>query len=483
MVSAVCSAARLSTPAPPEPLPHLYASANQLQIEAAVDTLLSGELGGLNQTLAGRSLKLQRAESLLKQGRAAESELVSNSNSSKAIKCKLASILNNCTIDELNKDLHDTEAVFERTQLKLDVARSSLKYIDASGEEDPTDICPACATDVAYGQLKLQLQHVESSGDDHTQALLAKRDELQGRLTKANELVRLRAETDAATSQQASILDKVIAEAIKEFALSSPQTLDSLDGYVTGLRKGCDELRTALESRSQAVKSWNSRVEHARRELQFHQLRLRKERVQRLNDTRYLSLHKDLKDLGDLRDIADKARTLLNSHLEERLKSDLPPVAAEMTETYLRLTEGPTFDSIIIHQGENADGSMSLDLRVSSSRGPGTWSVEHGILNGQALNAIQLVPYFVFSRYQEGPLLDLLLMDDPTQAFDTNKIKLLLKELADAASHASLFVATHEEDRFLPLLKDFFCADDVKAYRAVGIDNDGPQFEDVAIAI
>ena len=27
----MCSAARLSTPAPPEPLPHLYASANQLQ--------------------------------------------------------------------------------------------------------------------------------------------------------------------------------------------------------------------------------------------------------------------------------------------------------------------------------------------------------------------------------------------------------------------------------------------------------------------
>ena len=30
MVCAVCLAARLSTPAPPEPLPHLYASANQL---------------------------------------------------------------------------------------------------------------------------------------------------------------------------------------------------------------------------------------------------------------------------------------------------------------------------------------------------------------------------------------------------------------------------------------------------------------------
>ena len=69
-----------------------------------------------------------------------------------------------------------------------------------------------------------------------------------------------------------------------------------------------------------------------------------------------------------------------------------------------RLTGSPDFDSIGIRQGENTDGSMSLDLRVSSSRGPGTWGVEQGLLNGQALNAIQLVPYFVFSRYQVEPI-------------------------------------------------------------------------------
>ena len=34
--TALCSAARLSTPAPPEPLPHLYASANQLPFPDAL---------------------------------------------------------------------------------------------------------------------------------------------------------------------------------------------------------------------------------------------------------------------------------------------------------------------------------------------------------------------------------------------------------------------------------------------------------------
>ena len=42
MVCAVCSAARLSTPAPPEPLPHLYASANQLPQRLKLGGLVMG---------------------------------------------------------------------------------------------------------------------------------------------------------------------------------------------------------------------------------------------------------------------------------------------------------------------------------------------------------------------------------------------------------------------------------------------------------
>ena len=212
-------------------------------------------------------------------------------------------------------------------------------------------------------------------------------------------------------------------------------------------------------------------------------MRTRKTRLQNLRDVRYTDLHDSLRDLSDLRNIADETRLLLNTHLRDRLQQDLPPVGEEMTQVYLRLTGNPTFNSISIRQGEGPNGSLTLELRVSSTRGSGSWSVSQGILNGQALNAIQLVPYFVFSRYQDSPLLDLLLLNDPTQAFDTSKVKLLLEELSKASSHATLFIATHEEDRFLPVLKDYFNADDVKAYRAISIGEDGPCFEDVPITV
>ena len=201
------------------------------------------------------------------------------------------------------------------------------------------------------------------------------------------------------------------------------------------------------ESRTDALKNWDMRMENLRREVMFHRLRTRKSRLQNLSDVRYADLHDSLRDLSDLRNIADETRRLLNTNLRERLQEDLPPVGEEMTEAYLRLTGNPTFDWISIRQGEAPNGSLTLELRVSSTRGSGSWGVGQGVLNGQALNAIQLVPYFVFSRYQDSPLLDLLLLDDPTQAFDTSKIKLLLEELSKATSHATLLIATHEEDR------------------------------------
>ena len=80
----------------------------------------------------------------------------------------------------------------------------------------------------------------------------------------------------------------------------------------------------------------------------FHRLRTRKSRLQNLCDVRYADLHDSLRDLSDLRNIADETRTLLNTHLRERLQEDLPPVGEEMTEAYLRLTGNPTFDSISI---------------------------------------------------------------------------------------------------------------------------------------
>jgi ATPase subunit of ABC transporter with duplicated ATPase domains len=52
--------------------------------------------------------------------------------------------------------------------------------------------------------------------------------------------------------------------------------------------------------------------------------------------------------------------------------------------------------------------------------------------------------------------LDLLLIDDPSESFDTSHVALLIEELHIASEHAQLIVASHEQEKFLPHLNDNF---------------------------
>ena len=453
------------------------------EIDTAINSLLSGKLTDLKKKLHERRKLSQSAKSQLEDWQSAIDLMQEQSTSRDSMKDELNSVLNGSSIDDLQRQMQSAEADFESNQLKLDVVRSSLKYLQALGDEKPHNVCPACEGHIQRGELKSQLEGSESSSDTAQLAVFEQREQLWKRLSTAKPLYERIEEVDTDIARLKSDSTGILARAAQTFKLSLPPSGESLRKYVEEAYKDYENLTDVLEEQSNALKTWESRISNAGQEVRFHELRALKGRLRRLYDVRYEALHNSLKDLAGLRDIVDNIRNQLNSLLGQKLDSDLPPVAREMTDVYLRLTGNPTFNSISIQQGENADGSLTLGLRVSSSRGPGTWGVEQGVLNGQALNAIQLVPYFVFSRYQAEPLLDLLLLDDPTQAFDTSKINLLLTELADAASHATLFLATHEEERFLPVLKNFFDPNDVTAYKAVGIDEKGPHFEDVRISL
>ena len=266
--------------------------------------------------------------------------------------------------------------------------------------------------------------------------------------------------------------------------MPSPSTIESLRSWVEALSSGYEQLESAQQSQAETLRGWESKVSNLRLELEFHTLRSRKGHLQGLSERHDALDDKNHKDLAYLRDAVVMLRSHLNKQLCGELDQALPSMEQEMTEVYLRLTERPKFDAVKIHRGEDAVGEITLELHVSSSRAPGTsWKVDRGILNGQALNAVHLVPYFVFSRYQDSPLLDLLLLDDPTQSFDTEKIQLLLTELSNATSHATLFVATHEVDRFYPYLSDFFDQAAVKTYRAIDKGEDGPAFEEISITL
>ena len=451
------------------------------EIESAIERYLSGGMEELRQKLTERTNRKNDAESLLDRAKSAVAVIADQTDALANIESELDVTLDGCRVEELVEKLQFIETDLAITQRKLDVVQATSRFLDVIEDESSSVTCPACDVAVELESMKSEIAGLQITGDQRTNEILGQRDKLRGRVISAQNLESRIEKLGLEIEQHKLDLTNVLGNAVSEFELPSDLSVETLAEYVDDLRNVCTELQTTVNSESDAKRTWTKRIEDLKQEVRFQSYRALKGRLENLFDNRYASLCESLKDLTDMRNVADETRVLLNSHLQERLNEDLPPVAQEMTDVYLRLTETPTFDSINIHQGENQEGGMTLDLRVSSSRGPGNWGVEHGILNGQALNAIQLVPYFVFSRYQEDPLLDLLLLDDPTQAFDTKKIKLLLDELHKAASHATLFVATHEEDRFVPVIQELFDGAQVNAYRAMGIDQDGPRFEDVPI--
>ena len=146
-----------------------------------------------------------------------------------------------------------------------------------------------------------------------------------------------------------------------------------------------------------------------------------------------------------------------------------------MTEVFQILTQQKSFDLVRVKRLTNNPG-QPLTIKVSSSRASDSSYDPESVLNGQASSALKLIPYFAFSDIQAEALrLDLLVIDDPSQSFDTQHISLLLDVLSKAATHAQVVLATHENERFKPLLAEHIDKDETILFMAEEFDVDrGP---------
>ncbi len=72
----------------------------------------------------------------------------------------------------------------------------------------------------------------------------------------------------------------------------------------------------------------------------------------------------------------------------------------------------------------------------------------------------------------------LLLLDDPTQSFDTHHIDVLVAKLAELGKRVQLVVASHEVDHFQRLLPEYFGSDEYGVVRVTGFSRqEGPILE------
>jgi hypothetical protein len=178
--------------------------------------------------------------------------------------------------------------------------------------------------------------------------------------------------------------------------------------------------------------------------------------------------HKELIELLDtVREIRDRLQHTLDDELDRRF----PHLNEMMSDVYMRLTKQASFQKVLVGREGGSTSQRKLRVSVGSSRAPENRYNPDDVLNGQALSALRLVPYFVFSHFQKEALeFDSLLIDDPSQSFDTSRVHLLLQELVKTSSHAQLIIATHEEDRFAPEISKYFGSEQLRILRVADLD-------------
>jgi len=348
--------------------------------------------------------------------------------------------------------------------------QASAYYEDFSPEECPVCDASAVPTDV--------LSHLQGriAADPKAGALDAQLTEVRKRLREISDAEVALAEAEEGRASVEARLEE--ARNGLENLLDDPADPTSGDRTAERLAERVRQCQLEFEESGSSVAAKENTLKNLRTESQFQEYRSREERLRRklevdLEPAR--RAHREFEDvLGNLQEVHEALQQSFNCTLDGTLDelSDL------MTEVYGRLTRQVSFPMIVVESGA-ADAKRKLRIRVTSDRTPGRSFQPSEVLNGQAFNAVNLVPYFVFSQFQAEALeLDCLLIDDPSQSFDTSRVELLMRELATAATHAQLIVVSHEADRFAPLIEKFFPSDSYRVLKVTSFAPDvGPTLE------
>ena len=342
-------------------------------------------------------------------------------------------------------------------------------------EEFSPEECPVCDTGVGPADVLFRLQG--RIGSDRRAAELAEAlTSVQARLGAIDVA---EAALAAAGMASASVESGVSAARIElEKLLDDPADLSSSDRKVERLEERVRQLERELRESGTLVASKRSTLKNLRAEARFQEYRSREERLKRNLESDLEPAREAHREFADVLETLRAIREALQESFNNTLDRTKPDINKLMTEVYGRLTQQASFPKIVVESGPT-DEKRTLRIRVTSDRTPGESFVPSEVLNGQAFNAVNLVPYFVFSQFQAEALeLDCLLIDDPSQSFDTSRVDLLMRELATAANHAQLIVASHEEDRFTPFIDKYFHSGSYRVLRVTSFDPDfGPTLE------
>ena len=361
---------------------------------------------------------------------------------------ELNATLGGVPIDALRKSVAEARRKAGALALRLEMADKTAQLLEFEQEEQIS--CPVCAMSHNRHALENALHTTfEQSPENISQDLV----QLESRIQQA----------DALEGEQRTIFTAI--DRLQEKALEAKKQINAIDA--TELYEVADSAILAAMINRYADRS-NSISEQIDDQYSwFDEKRLQLHKLE--EESRYHRIQRDLRELhqtrnrfgrmektyGDLVSFGQSVRAIqqaVSDAINEWIKKDLPEVSDNLSEAFAALTSHPYYDRLAIPHAL----LPKLELRVSSSKEP---SAEYrtGVLNGQAESALELVPYFAFSQAEDAPIeVYLVLLDDPTRAFDEDHTRILIESLARLGQNVQLIVASHETSRFRDLVPKNF---------------------------
>jgi len=384
---------------------------------------------------------------------------------------QLAELSNGIPLEELKKQL-ETALTRLNWEAHLARARESAKPLLGPSVRE----CPICGLPCDGADLLARLT------DDlakHTAAHKQAAQEVQRLEHQVEQSQRIATKRDAAKQDVESArreYDRLVAQMVAKLQCPPDTWESSVEARQVELEGRIRALRQEGTSAAEQTTRYLQRVKALREELRYHQLRDEEERLRRELQEGMQPARDGLRALEDFRFVVDALHKALCEEFDAAVDRALPAVSSQLTDAFRRLTDHPAFDILRV---ERAQGPDQMVIQVGSTRARVPWSRPEDVLNGGAYAALGLIPHFVFSGFHaEQAELNVLIIDDPSQSFDTTHVELLLEELYRASKHAQLLLATHEEERFRPVLERLFCPDSFTVVRVTDFHPDrGPTIE------
>ena len=371
---------------------------------------------------------------------------------SQFIRSQIESDLGNMTSEDIRKKRDAAKAAMSVAELKAQIVDATISLLELGSSEDVA--CPICDVEHPLPELREAVnQHKEATDDTNNktanllreqEALLEKAEDLESKMQEGEKAL------ESAKQARIGALSNVDAED-KEFAEGA--TREDLIEKITQLQNRGDSITEQINRGKDALNNFERRLSNLRDEDRFHNLgeRLTAQHGRRTNFER--RVQREFETLVAFGESARKVHEVVEECFNERMKDEIPSVSGRLSKVFVGLTRHPHYDKLVFDESH----LPNLTLRVASSEDDASPTDISVVLNGQAQEALTLVPYFAFSQSDDANTeMHLFMLDDPTRAFDEEHTDILVEHLAQLGQRVQIIVASQETERFRDLLPKHF---------------------------